>query len=845
MKFLIILFTIVFLPLSATTLEEQASAKMLALESIIIQLDNKGIDSQKEKLALRTSEVFLKFATWDEANITTNTELFASYWTYKDEAAKMAQDLPDFERSDVIQLLDESIAYAQLLLDEKVFRTPTPKVNWNHVYHDGDQLTYDGRPVFLADYTWKPGTQELTEFYGDKDGFFITPTYVTDKQGTIKTSIINSLSSKADGRPWFIFIANNKVPDWTTTEYGEDFTSYIGDPFYMYDVDHPGAKEMMGYLLDGTVPYMAGKKYTELGYMLCNEPRWITYKNGTQKVWYTSPVSEYTMVKFRTWLQEKYANNIADLNSNWKTSFVSFDKVQLDVPIDISLRGKPVWYDWNTFNDYRAVEWFTWMKARLRESDPNAKAHLKIMPSFFTDNDPAAGIDLEALTEISEINGNDCAAHYNNTRETPEWAEKYILGWRELYMGYDFLKSVRPGNLNFNTESHLLSTGHTRDLYMNPKYVRAVYWAATMLGMDASQTWYWPREADGSIKRNLTNSYPGSNNQQPRVTNEIHNTIMDLNAFSEEIMAFQRERKPLRIFYSKTSAHNRADYMDDQYELYESLNFEGLSLGFATKNIIAQQDNRDWDAILIYKTEYVTQAEMDTLQTYLDNGGTIIMDNTSLAVNEYGQMRYPLHASNGTILRLATLDNIKYHALNTIKNKGGFPKVNVVENSQAAHKGCVWRCVENDEGKQILCIINYGKQTAEIDIEYLNANEGTSCKDLIKGIPVANKLQIEPYDVFFLEVVDAKSTSLFDNYNSDKAQLYPSITDGVYNVSLGQFYDDVHLKVYSMNGALLKQVRYSSVEYFSDSLSHLDDGMYLLSVDTGAYQETFRLLKQS
>ena len=112
-----------------------------------------------------------------------------------------------------------------------------------------------------------------------------------------------------------------------------------------------------------------------------------------------------------------------------------------------------------------------------------------------------------------------------------DWQKKYGWYWRELYMSYDFLKSVKPNQINFNSESHLLSSEHSRDLYMNPKYARATYWAAHTLGLNATQTWYWPRRLNGSLRKGLTGSYGGSNNQQPRVTFELESTLIDLNTF--------------------------------------------------------------------------------------------------------------------------------------------------------------------------------------------------------------------------------------------------------------------------------------------------------------------------
>lgn len=125
--------------------------------------------------------------------------------------------------------------------------------------------------------------------------------------------------------------------------------------------------------------------------------------------------------------------------------------------------------------------------------------------------------------------------------------------------------------------------------------------------------------------------------QQPRVVNKITATLVDLNSHSQQITALQNVKKPIRIFYSKTSAINKATHMDDIYHLYESMFFEVVPLGFATPDIVKKQNNKNWDVIMVNKTPYVTTDEFDVLQQYLNNIGVVIIDKESLQMNEYGE----------------------------------------------------------------------------------------------------------------------------------------------------------------------------------------------------------------
>lgn len=745
--------------LSGQSLQQTAESKIETLQGLIETAESEGIDTLTEKMSVRTAEVFLDYANWDQANIILNSDYFALVRLYKDNAAQMAADLPDFERNDVIDLLDESIDQLQSLIEKNTFRKAAPHVDWMEVTHEGDQLTYKDRPVFLADYTWKPHLPELTEYFGNLDGFFLTPSMLTDDNGTIRNNVIQDLQSKAGGTPGFIFIAHKSPPEWAVEKYGDEFTTFQGAPFHDYDIDHPGAREMISALLAGTVPYMAGKNYTQLGYMLCNEPRWITHKDGNGKVWYNGGVSNYTIEKFKSWLESKHVS-IETLNTRWGTNFANFNSVTIDIPIDIAEVGTVQWYDWSTFNNWRVLEWFTFMKAEICKHDPEAKIQLKIMPSFFTENSPTNGIDLEALTEMSEIIGNDVTARSNDMRGPTEWEEHYICEWRELYMGYDFLKSVSPEKIVFNSESHLFSGAHSRNLYLDPKYARSITWAAHTLGLNASQIWYWPRREDGSLRTPVSNGYAGSNNQQPRVTKEIHATMNDLNAYAEEITAMQRQRKPLRIFYSKTSAAQNLDYMNEVFDLYESLNFEGISLGFATQNIIEKQNNNLWDAILLRKSTRLTQAERDALQSYLDQGGTIISDSESILENEYAESLSPLEESNGTLIYSNTVETQRSLALELLDQRNELPPVLITELNDHGIKTCTWKCITNSDGNQVLSIINLGNVNSTLDINVNGTSDGLVCKDLLTGVLVGFTPTLAPNDVLFVEIMAIEAFAL-------------------------------------------------------------------------------------
>lgn len=830
--------------LHAQTLEDQANQKITELEVLITAAEKEGIDTTPEKTTVRTAEVFLKYANWDEANKPTNVDYFKLVPIYADTATQAAESLPDHERREIIKMLDESAAYLTKLIAGEVIRKPGHQFDWSTAEHQGDQIVADGRPVFLSDYTWKPATADLTEYHGNEDGFYISPSHVSNQEGDLNTWMLNDLTTKESGTLGFIFLNNKGVKQWAEDAYGPGFIMRE-DTYTGFDIDNPGAKEMMGKLLEGVVPTMDNNKYSELGYMLCNEPHFYTNKSGGKNTWASGPVSEYSKDKFRTWLEGVHGS-IATLNTLWGTSFASFDDVTIEIPIDLSLRGTPMWYDWATFNNYRVTEWYKWLKAEIRKYDPDAKVHLKIMPNLWTENERNHGIDMEALTEMSEIIGNDAGAAYKIMWGHSEWEEHYQFEWREMCMGHDFYKSVSPNKIMFNTEAHFLSTVVSRDMNQDPRYARATFWMAHTQGLTASQTWFWARQEDGSIRDGSGNGYAGSNNQQPRIVNEVAHTMYDINAYAEEVLAMQRQRKPIRIFYSESSAFNKSKHMDDVFELYEDLNFEGVPLGFATKNIIESQDKSLWDVILVHKTEYVTEAELAALQSYLNAGGTVIVDAASLQKNEYGQA-LSTSLSGGNLMTAGSSEDMAQKAMTLIESKGNTPGVTLTETNTAGFKGCIWKCITNADGNQVVSIVNTGKVDAKVNLALNGATKGTTLKDLFKGIDIPNDQVLQPYDMLFVEVRDEKAKEVLDVKKKDKSKavIFPNPTRGDVNIRFSQMEENIEVSIFDILGRPISTQKYSHATEVNARIdaSH-PSGTYVLRIQGEGFSQSQLLIKE-
>ncbi|MEO9476591.1 MAG: beta-galactosidase [Cyclobacteriaceae bacterium] len=826
------------------TLEEIVNDRINVLDSLITASESSEIDALKEKQTIRTAEIFLGYADWDEQNVSLNTSYFEKDHHYKDNAEEMAKLLADFERQDIITMLDSGIATLERLIDKSINRVTAPNIDWSNVSHDGDQLTFEGRPVFLAGWTWKPKSDFYWDYHGQLDGHFITPGYVTDESGQINSNQSAELEAKPSGTMGFIFINNRNVPEWAKTKYGDAFV--IKDPdavrYTEYDIDHPGARELMGALIGGMAPQMSNKQYAGLGYMMCNEPHFINTKKANGELeWASSGVSTYTMDSFRVWLQKKHLV-ISNLNTLWNTSFNDFEDVQLEIPISVAMQGTAQWFDWMSFNMDRVSNWYTFMKDTIKKSDPHAKVHLKLIPGMWTEGDRSNGLDFEVLTKMSDVIGNDTGAeHRSFPWRTDPWEERYIFEWREMAMAHDFFKSISPNKIMFNSESHYLSTKASINLYLDPGHARATYWLAHTQGMSGSQTWFWARREDGST-RSEAGGYAASNNHQPRVVNEVHSTLLDLNSHSEIIMTYQRQRKPIRIFYSKAASINDAEYMDHIFDLYESLYFEGVPLGFVTEDILKTQSKDNWDVVLVYKTENVSEGEVEALQAYVDGGGKVIIDALSFKKDEYDRSIDGI--TGGTLV--AEAGGMAEKALNIVRDGGNGPEVTVTESSSADFPICTWKSAKNQSGHQVISMVNVGKVNARVTLRLNGATKGTTTRDVLKGIDIANTQTLKPYDVLFVELRDEESTIkeiLQLNDITPEMRLFPNPSTGKFNLGFGSIQQSVDIHVLDINGRQVLTQQIDSQDETTIDLSFAKSGMYIVRVSGSMDEKTFRFLK--
>lgn len=697
----------------------ESSALQSQLEVLIKKAKNKGLDVSREQMTLDTSRIFLKWADVDEQNVSTTIKHYQKHPQYKKNAEALAKALPDFERRSVVELLTHSINELQSVVAGKIVRAPIRALDYKKIVVKEGQFQIDDKPVFVSDYTWKKASPEINRYFGDIKSAYLAPSFITSDKGQINNKHLNKIKQMNSQQIGQTFISHNSIPKWITKKHPEITT---GKRHYgVYDIDHPQAKELYQTLFQHFVPAVKGKRTTELGYMLFNEPSFFTQKG----VWNSGGVSDYTHKKFTTWLMSNHSS-IANLNALWGTTFDSFNQVKIDIPMDGALQGSAIWYDWMRFNQVRVSNWMQFLKNGIRKFDKNAKTHIKLMPPLWYNSSRDHGMDFETLLEQGDIVGFDAKAEYSHTRGKEfSWMEKYSYNWQNTIMTFDFFSSVQPQQLFWDSENHFVTRVAFQEKDTDTNYLESMYWFATTHGLSGALTWLWGRNPDGTVinRGKPDSAFVSGITHQPKGLHAITRTFMELNAHADDIIKFQKPHKPIRLFYSETSAINDTNYMTSVQENYEAMFFEGMPLGFATKNIINKHNSDNWKVIVIKDTPHVTLSELNALQKYLNNGGVILLDKHSLTKSEYGlSHKTRLKAANGKLLRLPESESL-VNKINALAVKEQYsPKVYVSEKNPSAHKTVAWRLIETSPSSYKLSLVNTGKYPARVKVHIPGQN---------------------------------------------------------------------------------------------------------------------------
>ncbi len=354
-------------------LRQQVAERLEAFRDLTSKAKETGLDVSREQVTITTAEIFLSYADWDVKHPDALQASIATWWQVREKAGEISRQLPLREMRDVMQILDNASRELTELIARPSSRRTVPRTDSTSLVLADGYFHCDGRPTFPSSFIWMPEEDRLHNAYGEIGGTYIAP---SNLQPNGAGASIRYRPQDLHEPMGYVFLGHSGMPSWVRRQHPE---IEVGSRhFTAYDIDHPATREVWRDLLSAAVPKFAGRNIRQGGYLLANEPHWFSASGE----WDTGPVSDYTQAKFRTWLQEQH-RTIGLLNQLWDTQFASFADVVIDVPVDAALRGTPMWYDWCRFNMHRVTDWFSFLKAEIRRHDPQARTHIKLIPSHF------------------------------------------------------------------------------------------------------------------------------------------------------------------------------------------------------------------------------------------------------------------------------------------------------------------------------------------------------------------------------------------------------------------------------------------------------------------------------
>lgn len=747
-----------------STIEFSIQKNLTSLNKLIKIAEDKNIDVEREKMTVALVALFSQWIIWDENNVITNEAYYLDHPVYKKNAKQLAATLPDFERQSINNVLIKAINELEGVLTGTVIRKPVPVIDWNSVALVKDQLLDKEKPVFLGSYTWKTDDIASNQYFGNLNSEYIAPSFIVDEKLSINQSKLQQIANDKDQRIGQVFVSHKSIPEWA---FDKDPTLKEGSRlFSAYDIDNPLSKTLFSSLFEHFVPALKSKRSTELGYMLFNEPSFFTKADA----WNSGGVSQYTREKFKQWLSHKH-KNIVHLNNLWQSTFSNFDAIELDIPMQGELRGTPLWYDWMRFNQHRVTQWFTFLDSEIKKHDSAAKTHIKLMPWLWNTDVRDHGLDFESLLEITDIIGFDANSQYNSFRGVQDYQADYSFDWQSATMSFDFFTSIQPDQLLWDSENHFFNNVKFQERDIDPDYVRSIYWLAATHGLAGASTWLWGRNSDGSIiKRKSHNSeFITEVTHQPIGFHALTRTLMDISAHGEDVQRLRKVAKPIRLFYSETSAINQPDYMKSTRETYKSLYFEGVGLGFVTEKIISKQNN-DWQIIVITNTPNVTINELIALQAYVKNGGTILVDNNSLLFNEYNQKHPKASFPKGeAVFKMANHETLAVQVASIVKIQGAQlqgmkpddnkPSVFLNELNERNNKPTIelpktlaWRVAQKNEKTAVISIVNTGHNKKVFSLQSTAPDKAMLTTNLFTGVQMPPAMTIDKRQTLLLEI---------------------------------------------------------------------------------------------
>ena len=509
-----------------------------------------------------------------------------------------------------------------------------------------------------------------------------------------------------------LLISPHYIPGWLSQEFPDLSFSKHRTP-----VGHPMFKKMMQEHIRALIPKVKSSPYAGAIHSIClaNEPE----LDGRPR--------SFDRELFIKWMWETYGD-IAKFNALAKRDYKNFDELA-----DAIDKDDAATYQFYNFNALRFARWHRFLAEEVKKYWPEIPVHAKVNTGATAFGGGRRGTDLEMFSEFSDYNGNDNYVCTNNMHTS-------TINLGQSTVIHELQVSGKPVSV-VNSENHIIwdfdKRPYTYDhiyLALFHQYVSGVSGIATWIYYDYDYAWVVNKERGES-----SNIYLRPGNLVAHAVAEL-----DGQRLAPYLMKFMQSQPELAVLYSYTTSTingNRRGYLEG---LLSKLGYKGHRVRFVTEKQLSENNLGKTRVILIGKQISVSQKALAGLKRFAEQGGKILVDETSLKNDEFGnpvKIDFPVEkiATEPVPAELYELWKKEITPL-------------PVELSWPEKMHFVCRIVPDGEGAYLIYLVNHRYDQKGIPVKLIGAG---SCHDLIEDEPAGDQLVLKPLQPKLLRFVPA------------------------------------------------------------------------------------------
>lgn len=331
--------------------------------------------------------------------------------------------------------------------------------------------------------------------------------------------------------------------------------------------------------------------------------------------------SEESLQAFRQWLKNKYTT-IDELNKGWGTAFWSqryndWDEIQFPVNL-------PTFYnpsqklDYKRFMNDAIFDLYLLEKNILREMTPDIPIFTNFMYEFKPLNYFQWAEELDLVTWDS----------YPDPREGKPYRHA---------MHHDLMRSLKHGQ-PFYLMEQVTSHVNWRDINLTKRPGEMRLWSYSNIarGGDGVMFFQWRQGRAGAEKFHGA-MIPHSNNPESRTYQEVKQLGNELKKLDDLVGA--RTDSEVAIIFEwenwwavehEGKPHNQLSYLDQVYQYYNVFFENNIAVDF----VHPEQDLSKYKLVIAPMLYLMTEDIAENLQTYVSNGGNLVVTFFSGIANE-------------------------------------------------------------------------------------------------------------------------------------------------------------------------------------------------------------------